>query len=91
MKAKSQREFDPQAFLATIGQGRKILAFRQGDAIFAQGGLTDAVFYVQKGKIKLTVISQREKKQRWESWERAASSEKGAWPARHFAWAQRRP
>ena len=61
MKAKSQREFDPQAFLATIGQGRKILAFRQGDAIFAQGGLTDAVFYVQKGKIKLTVISQRGK------------------------------
>ena len=61
MKAKSQREFDPQAFLATIGQGRKILAFKQGEAIFGQGGLTDAVFYVQKGKIKLTVVSQRGK------------------------------
>ncbi len=57
MKAKSQREFDPQAFLATIGDGRKILAFKQGEAIFAQGGLADAVFYVQKGKIKLTVVS----------------------------------
>ncbi len=58
MKAKSQREFDPQAFLATIGEGRSILVFKQGDPIFVQGGLTDAVFYVQKGKIKLTVVSQ---------------------------------
>jgi CRP/FNR family cyclic AMP-dependent transcriptional regulator len=58
MKAKIQREFDPQAFLATIGEGRKILAFKQGDPIFAQGGSTEAVFYVQKGKIKLTVVSQ---------------------------------
>jgi CRP/FNR family transcriptional regulator, cyclic AMP receptor protein len=61
LKAKSQRKFDPQAFLATIGEGRKILAFGQGDAIFAQGGLTDAVFYVQKGKIKLTVVSEKGK------------------------------
>ncbi len=58
MKVKSQRGFDPQAFLSVIGDGRKILAFKQGDAIFAQGGLADAVFYVQKGKIKLTVVSQ---------------------------------
>jgi CRP/FNR family cyclic AMP-dependent transcriptional regulator len=58
LKVKSQRGFDPQAFLSVIGDGRKILAFKQGDAIFAQGGLADAVFYVQKGKIKLTVVSQ---------------------------------
>jgi CRP-like cAMP-binding protein len=57
IKAKSERKFDPQAFLATIGAGRKIVGFKRGDAIFAQGGLTDAVFYVQKGKIKLTVVS----------------------------------
>jgi CRP/FNR family cyclic AMP-dependent transcriptional regulator len=58
MKAKIVRKFDPKRFLATIGEGRKIIAFEKGQAIFAQGGPTDAVFYVQKGKIKLTVVSQ---------------------------------
>lgn len=58
MKAKSVRRFDPKAFLATIGDGRKIVPFRKGETIFAQGDMADAVFYVQKGKIKLTVVSQ---------------------------------
>jgi CRP/FNR family cyclic AMP-dependent transcriptional regulator len=58
MKVKSFRKFDPKTFLATIGDGRKILHFEKDKGIFAQGGATDAVFYVQKGKIKLTVVSQ---------------------------------
>ncbi len=58
MKTKSFGRFDPKTFLATIGEGRKILHFEKDQAIFAQGGATDAVFYVQKGKIKLTVVSQ---------------------------------
>lgn len=58
MKTKSFLNFDPKTFLATIGDGRKILHFEKDQAIFAQGGATDAVFYVQKGKIKLTVLSQ---------------------------------
>ena len=58
MKVKSVRKFDPKMFLATIGVGRKILACAKGQTIFAQGGATDAVFYIQKGKIKLTVVSQ---------------------------------
>ena len=58
MKAKSVRTFDPKAFLATIGDGRKILEFQKGETIFGQGDTADAVFYVQKGKIKLTVVSQ---------------------------------
>src|ERR1700734_3748218 len=58
MKAKSVRRFDPKAFLATIGDGRKIVPFEKGETIFAQGDMADAVFYVQKGKIKLTVVSQ---------------------------------
>ncbi len=57
MKAKSARKFDPKMFLATIGEGRTILACEKGQTIFAQGAPTDAVFYVQKGKIKLTVVS----------------------------------
>ena len=58
MKAKSVRRFDPKAFLATIGDGRKILEFEKGETIFAQGDTANAVFYVQRGKIKLTVVSQ---------------------------------
>ncbi len=49
--------FDPHRFLATIGEGRKILSFRKKQIIYAQGDPADAVFYVQKGKIKLTVVS----------------------------------
>ncbi len=61
MKAKSIRRFDPKAFLAAIGKGRKILAFETGETIFAQGDTADAVFYLQQGKIKLTVLSQNGK------------------------------
>jgi CRP-like cAMP-binding protein len=57
MKAKRTRKFDAGLFLATIGEGRKIVTFEKGQIIFAQGGPTDSVFYVQRGKIKLTVVS----------------------------------
>src|SRR5579864_2350451 len=55
--AKRQRHFDPHAFLATIGEGRKVLAFPKKQAIFAQGDAADAVFYIQEGKVRLTVVS----------------------------------
>ena len=54
---KKRRDFDPHAFLATIGEGRKIVAFPAKQTIFAQGDPTDAVFYVQTGKVRLTVVS----------------------------------
>lgn len=57
MRAKRSEKFDPKQFLATIGEGRRILAFQRDETIFAQGDPTDAVFYVQKGRIKLTVVS----------------------------------
>ena len=57
MKAKRTRKFDAGLFLATIGEGRKIVTFEKGETVFAQGGPTDSVFYVQKGKVKLTVVS----------------------------------
>ena len=50
-------KFDPKAFLATIGEGRTILAFEKKCPIFAQGDKADAVFYIQKGKVRLTVVS----------------------------------
>ena len=52
-----QVTFDTDAFLSTIGEGRKALHFARRQTVFAQGDATDAVFYIQKGKIKLTVIS----------------------------------
>jgi CRP/FNR family transcriptional regulator, cyclic AMP receptor protein len=55
--AKRSREFDPNTFLATIGEGRKNLAVSKKQVIFAQGDVADAVFYIQRGKVKLTVVS----------------------------------
>ena len=49
--------FDPGRFLSTIGEGRRVLHFCKRQTVFTQGDATDAVFYIQKGKIKLTVIS----------------------------------
>ncbi|MGA8541815.1 MAG: Crp/Fnr family transcriptional regulator [Terriglobales bacterium] len=50
-------KFNPKAFLSTMDGGRKIAAFAKKQAIFAQGDPSDAVFYIQKGKVKLTVVS----------------------------------
>lgn len=52
-----RRTFDPDTFLSTIGEGRRGLHFNKKQIVFAQGDATDAVFYIQKGKIKLTVLS----------------------------------
>ncbi len=57
IKSKKIRGFDSDVFLATIGEGRKILSIDKKQAIFAQGDGADAVFYVQKGKVRLTVVS----------------------------------
>jgi len=52
-----KREFDPSTFLATIGDGRKILAVQKKQTIFTQGDGADAVFYIQTGRVRLTVVS----------------------------------
>jgi len=54
---KKGRDFNPRTFLATIGEGRKTLTFAKKQGIFAQGDKADAVFYIQKGKVNLTVVS----------------------------------
>jgi len=54
---KQEREFDPNTFLATIGEGRKIVRVSKKQAVFTQGDLADAVFYIQNGKVRLTVVS----------------------------------
>ena len=57
MPAKNNREFNPKEFLATIGEGRKVMSFPKKQTIFAQGDVADEVFYIQEGKVRLTVVS----------------------------------
>jgi len=54
---QKKHRFDPDIFLSTIGEGRISLHFDKKQTIFAQGDATDAVFYIQRGKVKLTVLS----------------------------------
>src|ERR1039458_8650419 len=54
---KKKRDFDPNTFLATIGEGRKNVAVGKKQGIFAQGDEANAVYYIQSGKVKLTVVS----------------------------------
>ena len=49
--------FDPREFLATIGEGRKVVTFPRKQTIFTQGDAADAIFYIQEGKVRLTVVS----------------------------------
>src|SRR6202051_5146771 len=55
--AKKRRKFDPQTFLSTIDGGRTISSFSKKQTIFAQGDSSDAVFYIQEGRVKLTVVA----------------------------------
>jgi CRP/FNR family transcriptional regulator, cyclic AMP receptor protein len=55
--AKKKRAFDPGTFLATIGKGRKSLTVAKKAGIFTQGDAADAIFYIQEGKVRLTVVS----------------------------------
>jgi CRP-like cAMP-binding protein len=57
----SQDAFDPHTFLTHIGAGRTLVTYRQHSPIFAQGDVADAVFYIQSGQVKLTVVSARGK------------------------------
>jgi CRP-like cAMP-binding protein len=56
--AKKRPKFDTKTFLSTIDGGRKIAAFPKKQTVFVQGDSSDAVFYIQKGKVRLTVVSQ---------------------------------
>jgi CRP/FNR family cyclic AMP-dependent transcriptional regulator len=53
--------FDPKMFLATVNHGRKVSSYNKDAVIFRQESAADAVFYIQKGKIKITVASQKGK------------------------------
>ena len=58
---KKKRDFDPKRFLTTIGEGRKIVSIPKKQTIYVQGAACDAVFYIQKGEVRLTVVSKNGK------------------------------
>jgi CRP-like cAMP-binding protein len=57
----AKNAFDPQAFLARVGTGKTILKFEKNQHVFEQGDVADSVFYLQKGRVKLTVVSEQAK------------------------------
>ncbi len=61
MKKRGKASFDPRAFLAKVGEGKTISKYHKAQTVFSQGEIADAVFYIQKGKIKLSVVSEQGK------------------------------
>src|SRR5260370_21130871 len=61
VKKSRKAAFDPKIFLAKVGDGKTISKYQKDQIVFSQGDVADAVFYIQKGKIKLTVVSERGK------------------------------
>ena len=57
----NERSFDSKIFLDKIGEGRTITEYRKNQVVFSQGDPADAIFYIQKGKVKLTVVSEHGK------------------------------
>jgi CRP-like cAMP-binding protein len=53
--------FDPKIFLAKVGTGKQVLEFHKNQHVFEQGDVADMVFYIQRGKVKLTVLSEQGK------------------------------
>jgi len=58
---KTNPVFDPKLFLAKVGKGRTITDYLTNRTIFSQGDPADSIFYIQKGKVKVTAVSSRGK------------------------------
>ena len=61
MRKRIEAPFDPNKFLAKVGDGKTILTYRKNQIVFSQGEVADAVFYIQQGNIKLIVVSEHGK------------------------------
>src|SRR6202167_3932462 len=56
--SKKRPEFNPHTFLSSTGRGREMVSFQKKHAIFVQGDSTDGLFFIQKGKVQLSVVSE---------------------------------
>jgi CRP/FNR family transcriptional regulator, cyclic AMP receptor protein len=61
MRKRAKASFNPKKFLAKVGEGKTISKYRNDQIVFSQGEVADAVFYIQQGKVKLTVVSEQGK------------------------------
>src|SRR5438132_12080072 len=61
MKGEGKSTFEPQVFLAKVGAGKTVAELGRREIVFAQGDPADSVFYIQKGRIELKVLSQQGK------------------------------
>jgi CRP/FNR family transcriptional regulator, cyclic AMP receptor protein len=61
MAKTNQRAFDPKAFLAKVGEGKTIVEYLKDQVVFAQGDVADTIYYIQKGRVKVVVISEQGK------------------------------
>jgi hypothetical protein len=89
MTPKAKPDFNPKLFLAKVGKGRIIAEYSKDQMVFSQGDPADAVFYIQKGKIKLTSSRSSPttaKKQSSPSSVLATSWANDAWWPSRYAW-----
>jgi CRP/FNR family transcriptional regulator, cyclic AMP receptor protein len=61
MADKTNQAFDPNEFLAQMGEGKTIHEFQKDEVVFAQGDVANTVFYIQRGRVKIVVISEQGK------------------------------
>jgi CRP/FNR family cyclic AMP-dependent transcriptional regulator len=61
VKKRRKVSFDPEVFLANVGEGKTISRYRKDQIVFSQGQVAESVFYIQQGKVKLTVVSDQGK------------------------------
>ncbi len=94
MTPKAKPLFDPKLFLAKVGEGRKIVDYSKNQVVFSQEDRADAIFHIQKGKVKLTVVSNAgkeaiiailAKKRSSPSWIPATSLARNVWRAERCA------
>jgi CRP/FNR family cyclic AMP-dependent transcriptional regulator len=61
LKRKQKRPFDPKEFLSKVGRGRTVADYPKNQIVYSQGAPADSVFYIQAGKVKITVLSEQGK------------------------------
>src|SRR5438270_12854689 len=57
----AKNAFDPQICLSVVGKGKTVSKYRKGQVIFAQGDVADTIYYLQRGRVKVVVLSEQGK------------------------------
>src|SRR2546421_3533288 len=57
----AKKPFDPEIFLSVVGKGKTVSEYRKGEVIFAQGDVADSIYYLQRGRVKVVVLSEQGK------------------------------